>query len=85
MLQGASCADDPNNPMIGDGYCDDMMNNAECNYDGGDCCGYSIQLGNCSECACLNPTVASLNFVANIASKCPKNSKILQIEVEVLK
>jgi len=68
ITEGASCADDPNNPMIGDGYCDDMMNNAECNYDGGDCCGYSIQLGNCSECACLNPTAASLNLVANIAN-----------------
>merc|ERR1719277_2296636 len=24
---------------IGDDYCDDMNNNPECNFDGGDCCG----------------------------------------------
>ena len=24
---------------IGDGYCDDINNNMNCNYDGGDCCG----------------------------------------------
>ena len=27
---------------IGDGYCDDTANNANCNYDGGDCCGIDI-------------------------------------------
>ncbi len=25
--------------LIGDGMCDDQNNNAECNYDGGDCTG----------------------------------------------
>ena len=25
---------------ITDGYCDDINNNQDCNYDGGDCCGY---------------------------------------------
>ena len=23
---------------VGDGYCDDVSNTIECNYDGGDCC-----------------------------------------------
>ena len=66
--------------MIGNGLCDDLMNNAECDYDGGDCCGNNVTYGNCSQCACLNPAVASLKLVANIASKCPKNFKILYVD-----
>ncbi|CAN0454797.1 unnamed protein product, partial [Hapterophycus canaliculatus] len=30
---------------IGDGHCDDYNNNAECGYDGGDCCECSCQTG----------------------------------------
>jgi hypothetical protein len=28
-----------NNALVGDGYCQDLTNTAECNFDGGDCCG----------------------------------------------
>ena len=27
------------NALVGDGYCQDLTNTAECNFDGGDCCG----------------------------------------------
>ena len=27
---------------FGDGYCDDENNNAECGWDGGDCCGWNV-------------------------------------------
>ena len=37
--------------MIGDGYCDDVVNTPECNYDNGDCCGGNTQL--CSACICF--------------------------------
>ena len=47
-----NCDDDPNNSTVGDGYCDDLMNIAECNYDGGDCCGNNVTYGNCSACIC---------------------------------
>jgi len=42
---------------IGDGYCDDENNNAECDYDGGDCCGNSRSNWNkhCQRCTCLDP------------------------------
>ena len=29
---------------IGDGFCDDDTNNAACEYDGGDCCGDSVNV-----------------------------------------
>ncbi|CAN0333889.1 unnamed protein product, partial [Scytosiphon promiscuus] len=32
-------------PEMGDGRCDDENNNAECGFDGGDCCEYSCQPG----------------------------------------
>ena len=36
-----------------DGYCNDEINNADCNYDGGDCCGSCVVTEKCSECQCL--------------------------------
>ena len=38
---------------IGDGFCDDLANRIECNYDGGDCCGSDANHQYCSECLCL--------------------------------
>ena len=38
-----------------DNYCDDINNNAECNYDGGDCCGANVDTTYCQECQCLDP------------------------------
>ena len=38
---------------IADGFCDDINNNEACNYDGGDCCGSSIQKHFCIDCECI--------------------------------
>ena len=43
----------PNDPLIGDGYCQDEINNERCNYDGGDCCGPCINERYCTNCLCL--------------------------------
>ena len=43
----------------GDGYCDDLTNNAGCDYDGGDCCGDSVNTAYCSECACKDPGICT--------------------------
>ena len=40
-------------PLVADGFCNDETNNADCNYDGGDCCGSCILNNQCTECACL--------------------------------
>ena len=37
---------------IGDGYCDDVNNNKECDYDGNDCCGLFINTEHCTFCQC---------------------------------
>ena len=37
--------------------CNDEANNAECLYDGGDCCGYCINKEHCSECQCLGQII----------------------------
>ena len=39
----------------GDNYCDDINNNMECGYDGGDCCGCDVNTDYCTECQCLDP------------------------------
>ena len=42
-----------NPEWIGDGYCDDENNNAECNWDGGDCCGDNVFTDYCTICGCF--------------------------------
>ena len=37
---------------IEDGFCDDINNKKECYYDGGDCCGLSVQNNFCVDCMC---------------------------------
>ena len=39
-------------PLVGNGFCEDEINIAECDYDGGDCCGCVIT-EHCEDCACL--------------------------------
>ena len=40
---------------LGDGFCDDEYNIAECNFDGGDCCGPNVQTNWCDVCECKQP------------------------------
>ena len=40
---------------IGDNSCDDINNNMECGYDGGDCCGTHVHTDFCQVCQCLDP------------------------------
>merc|ERR1712151_824684 len=40
----------------GDGNCDDDNNNCGCGYDGGDCCGPSVETNYCKECKCIDPS-----------------------------
>ena len=42
-----------NTHWIGDGYCDDINNKAECMYDGGDCCLDIVLTDYCTLCQCL--------------------------------
>ena len=41
----------PHHFLIGDEFCNDLTNNVECNYDGGDCC---VDINNefCTDCTC---------------------------------
>ena len=39
--------------LIKNGFCNDESNNEDCDYDGGDCCGFCIAKDHCSECACI--------------------------------
>ena len=40
---------------IGDNFCDDVTNNEECQWDGGDCCLDTVLTDYCDDCACLDP------------------------------
>ena len=42
-----------NQGWINDGFCDDINNNFDCNFDGGDCCGSNVIQGLCIQCQCL--------------------------------
>ena len=43
----------PNSQWTGDGFCDDMNNIFECDFDGGDCCGSNVNTQYCTDCLCL--------------------------------
>jgi hypothetical protein len=47
-----TCLAGVNHAFIGDGVCNDETNIAECNYDGGDCCGFDIIYDHCTDCNC---------------------------------
>ena len=48
--------------LMGDGFCNDEINNAACNYDGGDCCGYNFNSTYCSECLCHIPETCAAGY-----------------------
>ena len=52
----------PYGTLLGDGLCDDESNNAECNFDGGDCCGDCINTDHCSECHCHDESAPTLDL-----------------------
>ena len=39
---------------VENGYCEDQLNNEECNFDGGDCCGSNVDMSNCADCICYS-------------------------------
>ena len=47
------------NALVGDGFCNDETNNAECQYDGGDCCGICVNLEYCLECICFDVIIGN--------------------------
>jgi hypothetical protein len=60
-IVGDACSgggSDCNGPWIDDGFCDDINNNAGCQYDGGDCCGPNANTQYCTVCGCLDCNVS---------------------------
>ena len=53
-LKFFSNTDCPYPSIVGDGYCNDEANNADCNYDSGDCCQLNVKTDNCSACICYH-------------------------------
>ena len=52
---------------VGNGLCNDYTNIAECNFDGGDCCGPCVITDQCSNCKCLEgaPNGLTHPFIQN--------------------
>ena len=42
-----------NGTLLANGVCNDETNYAECNFDGGDCCGSCINTDYCTNCSCI--------------------------------
>ena len=50
-----------------DGFCHDELNNAECNYDGGDCCSTVVYTNVCTECKCHDSSITGINTNPDLA------------------
>ena len=46
--------------VLGNGYCNDWVNTAACDFDKGDCCGDNVKTDYCTVCECLETEVCSL-------------------------
>ena len=55
IIKTTSSKECPFTKFAGDNVCDDLINNEECDWDGGDCCGYNVNTLLCSACDCLDP------------------------------
>ena len=47
--------------MVGNSFCNDETNNADCNFDGGDCCGTCVNSKYCSKCECIGENTGIMN------------------------
>ena len=56
----AECSSAPESR--GDRNCDDENNNANCEYDGGDCCGENVDTSWCTQCLCLDPAYSTTSI-----------------------
>ena len=70
------------NSWIGDSFCDDITNNEECEWDGGDCCGDNVNTDYCTLCLCLDTihststtTTTTLSSSANNISQSDATNK----------
>ena len=54
-----------NAALVGDGFCHDQNNNAECNFDGGDCC-LNVNTSQCLECTCHHTENCATGFIPSI-------------------
>ena len=45
--------DCPHGELVRNGVCNDEVNNAECIFDGGDCCGHCVNKEYCTHCECI--------------------------------
>ena len=52
---------------MGNGLCSDVINNPECDYDGGDCCGSNVNTDWCTDCICYADLdcTAPLDLIGN--------------------
>ena len=55
---------------VGDGVCHDVLNNYNCNFDGGDCClsGASEPSDYCAVCLCIAPEESSCPSIENVGN-----------------
>ena len=71
--------------MVRNGYCNDEANNADCFYDGGDCCGGCVNTDQCSNCLCLDGAAMGVDtsckcfvLIKYLASKFEQPHQILE-------
>ena len=52
------------------GYCDDISNTENCNFDNGDCCLPNIKTDHCNQCICHEDNLRHPGFTRNLHGSC---------------
>ena len=69
--------------LVGNGHCNDEANNADCLFDGGDCCGGCANTDQCSDCLCHDGGATGIDTSCKyfVIAKCIYND-LLNVERE---
>ena len=73
----------PKVALVGNGFCNDETNNADCNYDGGDCCFGNSNTTHCSDCVCYFQGTCAAGYHLLIGNGfCNDDTNIIECEYD---
>ena len=74
VFPNETCQENP--VALGDGYCHDELNTADCNFDNNDCCKNPVFSNVCTKCECRNKESTGYVELERHVQECPYDENI---------